>query len=129
MVWLVQDEDVYTFFEPELPPDTLGVLRSKVSDASKVSASKRQGPKPPPCTSSFRGQGKSQQQQQSACTEKKSRRSSAENNTCWNVLDLKKENYFSVAVGRKRTNARYLLNSSDDVVAFLKLLAETAGAS
>lgn len=124
-----KDEDVYTFFEPELPPDTLGVSRSKVSDASKVSVSKRQGPKPPPCTSSFRGQGKSQQQQQSACTEKKSRRSSAENNTCWNVLDLKKENYFSVAVGRKRTNARYLLNSSDDVVSFLKLLAETACSS
>lgn len=41
----------------------------------------------------------------------------------WNVLDLKKENYFSCAVGRTRTNARYTLGSSDDVVAFLMKLA------
>lgn len=40
------------------------------------------------------------------------------------VLDLKGDNYFSCAVGRKRSNARYLLNSSDDVVVFLKELAE-----
>lgn len=43
------------------------------------------------------------------------------------VLDLKGENYFSCAVGRKRSNARFLLNSSDEVVCFLKELAEVAG--
>ena len=40
------------------------------------------------------------------------------------VLDLKSDNYFSCAVGRKRSKARYLLGSLDDVVTFLKDLAE-----
>lgn len=44
----------------------------------------------------------------------------------WNVLDLKADNYFSCAVGRTRTNARYLLQSSDDVVSFLKDLTEAS---
>ncbi|KAH6795603.1 hypothetical protein C2S51_036589 [Perilla frutescens var. frutescens] len=124
-----KDEDVYTFFEPELPPDSLGLHRSKASEAME----KRQAPKPPPCrsssNSSSRAQGKSQSQGANACMEKKSmssgRRSSPEN-TCWNVLDLNKENYYSVAVGRQRTTARYILNTSDDVVAFIKELAEAS---
>ncbi|KAL0683747.1 hypothetical protein Bca4012_050595 [Brassica carinata] len=44
----------------------------------------------------------------------------------WNVLDLKGENYFSCAVGRTRTSARYLLGSPDDVVGFLEKLADTS---
>lgn len=40
------------------------------------------------------------------------------------VLDLKGDNYFSCAVARKRSNARYLLGSTDDVVTLLKELAE-----
>lgn len=40
------------------------------------------------------------------------------------VLDLKGDNYFSCAVGRKRSSARYLLKSSDDIVTLLKELAE-----
>ena len=40
------------------------------------------------------------------------------------VLDLKGDNYFSCSVGRKRSSARYLLGSSDDVVTLLKELAE-----
>lgn len=40
------------------------------------------------------------------------------------VLDLQGDNYFSCAVGRKRSTARYLLNSSVDVVALLKKLAD-----
>jgi len=40
----------------------------------------------------------------------------------WNVLDLKKENYFSCAVGRTQTNARYTLASPYEFVAFLKEL-------
>ncbi|GKF81331.1 hypothetical protein Tco_0239933, partial [Tanacetum coccineum] len=42
----------------------------------------------------------------------------------WNVLDLKADNYFSCAVGRTRTNARYLVPTSDDVVSFLKDLTQ-----
>ncbi|GJN28193.1 hypothetical protein PR202_gb16290 [Eleusine coracana subsp. coracana] len=39
------------------------------------------------------------------------------------VLDLKGENYFSCTVGRKQSNARFLLNSSNEVVSVLKELA------
>ncbi|KAK6132530.1 hypothetical protein DH2020_033739 [Rehmannia glutinosa] len=129
--FLGKDEDVYTFFEPELPPDSLGLPRTKVTDAIKLSVEKRAAQKLPSGRSSSKPQGKSQQH--GSNSDKKSttgaagssRRSSAEN-TSWNVLDLKKENYFSCAVGRTRTNARYLLNTSDDVVTFLKELAEAA---
>ncbi|KAK4387162.1 Alpha,alpha-trehalose-phosphate synthase [UDP-forming] 1 [Sesamum angolense] len=125
------DEDVYTFFEPELPPDSFGLPRSKVTDAIKLSAEKRPPPKFPTGRSSSKPPSKSQQH--GTNSDKKatngasgsSKRSSSEN-VSWNVLDLKKENYFSCAVGRTRTNARYLLNTSDDVVAFLKELAEAA---
>lgn len=41
------------------------------------------------------------------------------------VLDLRKENYFSCAVGRKRSSARYLLGSSADVVSLLNGLADS----
>lgn len=41
------------------------------------------------------------------------------------VLDLKGDNYFSCAVARKRSNARYLLGSIDDVVTLIKKLAES----
>ncbi|KAL1563789.1 threalose-6-phosphate phosphatase [Salvia divinorum] len=102
-----KDEDVYTFFEPELPPDNLGFSRSKASEAAK-----RQTPPARPHPNADKKSGSS-------------RRASPENN-CLNVLDLKKDNYFSVAVGRTHTNARYLLNNSDDVVSFLKELAEAA---
>ncbi|KAL3839982.1 hypothetical protein ACJIZ3_024573 [Penstemon smallii] len=40
------------------------------------------------------------------------------------ILDLKGQNYFSCAVGRNRSNARYLLGSSAEVVSFLKELAD-----
>ncbi|CAA0808725.1 Alpha-alpha-trehalose-phosphate synthase [Striga hermonthica] len=128
--FLGKDEDVYTFFEPELPPDNLGLSRSKLTDAIKLSVDKRQSPKlPSGRTNSKAYQTKSHQNHcpnsDKRSTTSNGKRSSSEN-TSWNVLDLKKENYFSCAVGRTRTNARYLLNSSDDVVAFLKELTQAA---
>jgi trehalose 6-phosphate synthase/phosphatase len=41
------------------------------------------------------------------------------------VLDLRGDNYFSCAVGRKRSNARYSLPSSEEVVSFLKKIADS----
>ncbi|XP_058210289.1 alpha,alpha-trehalose-phosphate synthase [UDP-forming] 1-like isoform X1 [Rhododendron vialii] len=133
--FLGKDEDVYTFFEPELPSDTLGAAsRTKVTDTIKLPGERR----PPLKLSSSRNgnsskssQGRTQRPHPNS--EKKTnshiyrtgRRPSPEKVT-WNVLDLKGENYFSCTVGRTRTNARYLLGSSDEVVAFLK---ELAGAS
>ncbi|KAK4361261.1 hypothetical protein RND71_020213 [Anisodus tanguticus] len=42
------------------------------------------------------------------------------------VLDLKADNYFSCAVGRKCSKARYLLGSSADVMPLLKELANNS---
>ncbi|XP_050368921.1 alpha,alpha-trehalose-phosphate synthase [UDP-forming] 1-like [Argentina anserina] len=75
---LGKDEDVYTFFEPDLPTDISGNARW-------------------PCPEKIQS----------------------------NVLDLK-ENYYSCSVGTTRTNARYLLQSSDEVVSFLKELASAS---
>lgn len=118
---------MYTFFEPELHQISLGLPRGKLTEAVKHSGERRQGTKVPSCRSnSSRPQGKSQQNGGPSSDKKSSSKRSSPENISWNVLDLKKENYYSVAVGRTRTNARYLLNTSDDVVTFLKELAETA---
>ncbi|KAL6975574.1 threalose-6-phosphate phosphatase [Sarracenia purpurea var. burkii] len=123
--FLGKDEDVYTFFEPELPSDTIGISRTKVTDAlkppgerrlplklqaSKSGGSKRPVPNAEKKTSNNHICGGS------------GRRPSPEK-ISWNVLDLKGANYFSCAVGRSRTKARYLLGSSEEVVTFLKELA------
>ncbi|KAL3364383.1 hypothetical protein AABB24_013241 [Solanum stoloniferum] len=122
--FLGKDEDVYTFFEPELPSDCIGMPRSKVSDAPKVPGERRSVPKLPSSrTSSKSSQNRNRPVSNSDKKTSNGRRPSPEN-VSWNVLDLKKENYFSCAVGRTRTNARYLLNTPDDVVAFLRELAE-----
>ena len=125
-----QDEDIYTFFEPELPFVGMDLLRTKVTDGIKFSGERRFSPK---ITSNKNGTKSSQckAQQSPPKSQKKYK-----NHVCgapkrpepekisFSVLDLKKENYFSCAVGRTRTNARYKLGSSDDVVAFLKELAD-----
>ncbi|XP_059662769.1 alpha,alpha-trehalose-phosphate synthase [UDP-forming] 1 isoform X2 [Cornus florida] len=126
--FLGKDEDVYTFFEPELPSENMGIPRSKVSDTSKLPGERR----PPLRLPANRSNSKSshnKNQKPLPNPDKRtnnhicgSRKSSPEK-ISWNVLDLKGENYFSCAVGRTRTNARYLLGSSDDVVAFLRELA------
>ncbi|KAL8507751.1 hypothetical protein ACS0TY_018337 [Phlomoides rotata] len=101
--FLGKDEDIYAFFDPELPPHARGVARSKTSDAMQNSSnSKYQNYSEMKSTGEAGG----------------SRESSS-----WNVLDLKKESYFSCAVGRTETSARYFVNSSDDVVTFLKEMA------
>ncbi|XP_055824815.1 alpha,alpha-trehalose-phosphate synthase [UDP-forming] 1 [Solanum dulcamara] len=124
--FLGKDEDVYTFFEPELPFDCIGIPRSKVSDAPKVPGERRSVPKLPSSrTSSKSSQNRNRPVSNSEKKTSNGRRPSPEN-VSWNVLDLKKENYFSCAVGRTRTNARYLLSTPDDVVAFLR---ELSGAS
>lgn len=124
----IQDEDVYTFFEPELHPDTVGIPRTRAPDAMKHNTEKRASPKLPSGRSSSKSQAKSQQSGPNLdkkASSSSTRRSSTEN-ISWHVLDLKKENYFSCAVARTRTSARYLLKTSDDVVAFLKEMQEAS---
>ncbi|GKV47892.1 hypothetical protein SLEP1_g54745 [Rubroshorea leprosula] len=131
--FLVKDEDVYTFFEPELPSDGSSITRAKPTDSPKLPVDRRPALKPPASRSGTKT-SQTKAQRSVPNSEKRSnnnhncttvRRPSPEN-ISWNVLDLKGDNYFSCAVGRTRTSARYLLQSSDDVVSFLKRLANAA---
>jgi trehalose 6-phosphate synthase/phosphatase len=136
--FLGKDEDVYTFFEPELPVETIGIQRTKVTDGLKPSSFERRANSKLPTNKSgsrSSSQGNKLQRSQpekrfsgnyggSGGSNARRQQQPSPDKTSWNVLDLKAENYFSCSVGRTRTNARYLLNTSDDVVAFIKELAE-----
>jgi trehalose 6-phosphate synthase/phosphatase len=125
-----QDEDIYVFFDPEYPSE------SKVKpEGGSASLDRRPNGRPASNgrSNSRNPQSRPQKAQQAASERSSSSsHSSTSSNHDWregsSVLDLKAENYFSCAVGRKRSNARYLLSSSEEVVSFLKELAtETAG--
>ncbi|KAL8031967.1 hypothetical protein ABFX02_13G062900 [Erythranthe guttata] len=121
--FLERDEDIYTFFEPELPPDSMGGSRSKSSDSTSRHGSEK---RPTPKLQTV-GRSNSSRRSSGGSSSGSGRRSTQEE-TAWNVVDLKSENYFSCAVARTRTHARYLINSSEDVVSFIKEIA-AAGAS
>lgn len=132
--FLTKDEDVYTFFEPELPSDAIAIARTKANDGLKLPSERRSSLKLPANRSGSKSSSSQSKTQRLLLNSDKR----ITNNTCgsgrrpspekvsWNVLDLKGENYFSCAVGRTRTNARYTLGSSDDVVSFLKELADAS---
>ena len=129
-----QDEDVYTFFEPELPFDVTSITRNKPTDGPRLPAERRAALKLP----ASKSVAKSSQTKTQRPFPAPDRRTSNNKNSCgslrrpspekisWSVLDLKGDNYFSCAVGRARTSARYLLSSSDDVVSFLNILANAS---
>ncbi|XVF18460.1 hypothetical protein REPUB_Repub11eG0023400 [Reevesia pubescens] len=132
--FLGKDEDVYTFFEPELPSDAISITRSKPTDGPRLPAERRAALKLPASRSGAKSSQTKTQQRPFPAPDKRSgnnhssgslRRPSPEK-ISWSVLDLKGDNYFSCAVGRTRTSARYLLNSSDDVVSFLNRLANAS---
>ncbi|KAL9659361.1 hypothetical protein QQ045_024167 [Rhodiola kirilowii] len=127
--FLGKDEDVYSFFEPELPTDSIGgIPRSKAAESQKLPGERKSSSssKPPAVRNGSKSpHGKPQRplstpDKRSPNQNHGNRKQSPE--VSWNVLDLKKENYFSCAVGRTRTNARFILGSSDEVVSFLKQL-------
>ncbi|RLM98473.1 alpha,alpha-trehalose-phosphate synthase [Panicum miliaceum] len=127
--FLGKDEDIYVFFDPEYPSE------SKVKpEGASASLDRRPNGRPSNGRSNSRNSQSRTQKAQQVASEKSSSSSHSSTSSDHNwregssVLDLKGENYFSCAVGRKRSNARYLLNSSEDVVSFLKELATaTAG--
>ncbi|KAG8502364.1 hypothetical protein CXB51_000321 [Gossypium anomalum] len=134
--FLGKDEDVYTFFEPELPSEA-NMAKCKPIDAPKLPTEKK-APSKLPATKSGPKSSQTKTPKPSSAPDKRtgnnhssgsSRRASPEKvkekeKMAWSVLDLKGDNYFSCAVGRKRTSARYLLGSSDDVVSLLSRLAK-----
>jgi trehalose 6-phosphate synthase/phosphatase len=125
---LLQDEDVYTFFEPELPCESLALARTRSLDPARTSISMI-----PDSTNQVKAH-QLRKQRSLSTLERSNYRSAA-----WrpivhdrmslpegsSVLDLKAENFFSCTVSRKQSEARYLLQSSDDVVTLLKELAES----
>ncbi|GJS95344.1 alpha,alpha-trehalose-phosphate synthase [UDP-forming] 1-like protein [Tanacetum coccineum] len=112
--FLPKDEDIYTFFEPELPALTptssFGSHNGYSSNYSEEIAK-------------FDDQSIITSESDSGYTNNGSMQTHASNNGS-SVLDLQGDNYFSCAVGRKLSNARYLLSSAADVVALLKNLAD-----
>ncbi|XP_072979954.1 alpha,alpha-trehalose-phosphate synthase [UDP-forming] 1-like [Typha angustifolia] len=135
--FLGKDEDIYTFFEPELPSEPANSSKGKGTEGGRPSPDRRCGRSSLSRSNSRNSQPKTQRMPSGS-----ERRASMNHNTStgwrppqeimsWregsSVLDLKGDNYFSCAVGRKCSNARYLLNSSDDVVTFLKELSKAAG--
>ncbi|KAA0066705.1 alpha,alpha-trehalose-phosphate synthase [Cucumis melo var. makuwa] len=122
--FLGKDEDVYTFFEPELPSDTIGMPRAKGTDGLKLTGERKPSIKVPLNRNGSKSpHNKGRLEKKTSNHNCANGRKPSPEKIQWNVLDLKAENYFSCAVGRARTNARYLLGSSDEVVAFLKELA------
>ncbi|GMN43428.1 hypothetical protein TIFTF001_012634 [Ficus carica] len=129
--FISKDEDVYTFFEPELPSESPPTPRATVTNSMTPSM---------PKFSAGKGGSKSSRlnKQRSMSTLEKKANNQASSTNAWkptwrdkmslhegsSVLDLKGDNYFSCSVGRKRSSARYLLGSSDDVVTLLKELAD-----
>ncbi|KAH9797525.1 alpha/alpha-trehalose-phosphate synthase 1 [Citrus sinensis] len=128
--FLQKDEDIYTFFEPELPFESPAGPRANAADHLRRSSisqipQAKSGPKV-----RFR-----KQRSLSSIERKVSNyltggiwrpamRDRMTLNEGSSVLDLRGENYFSCTVSRKRSNARYFLGSSGDVVTLLNELAE-----
>ncbi|XP_012091863.1 alpha,alpha-trehalose-phosphate synthase [UDP-forming] 1 isoform X2 [Jatropha curcas] len=125
--FLTKDEDIYTFFEPELPNEPPAKARCRSLDPVTSHLPKV------PCSRSRSKAHLNKQRSMSTLERNKV------GTPAWrpiqhdrikmhegsSVLDLKAENYFSCAVSRKRSNARYLLGTSDDVVILLKELADS----
>uniref|UniRef100_A0A0E0PQ07 alpha,alpha-trehalose-phosphate synthase (UDP-forming) n=2 Tax=Oryza TaxID=4527 RepID=A0A0E0PQ07_ORYRU len=130
--FLGKDEDIYVFFDPEYPSES----KVKPDSSGSVSLDRRPNGRPSNGRSNSRN-SQSRTPKAQAAPERSSSSSSSSQGTPnshhdWregsSVLDLKGENYFSCAVGRKRSNARYLLNSSEEVVSFLKEMADATAA-
>ncbi|XP_047260184.1 LOW QUALITY PROTEIN: alpha,alpha-trehalose-phosphate synthase [UDP-forming] 1-like [Capsicum annuum] len=124
-----KDEDIYKFFEPEPNHGQAPTTRTKAaSHLNRTTPNHSAGKSSGHRTASYKVG------QQASTLEKKA--VSKDNKNFWSmlrdrmtvhegssVLDLKADNYFSCAVGRSCSEARYLLGSSADVVSLLKDLA------
>ena len=113
-----KDEDIYTFFEPELPYDREYNGNGKSVDGKSVIEKHIVHGHMKTSVHSNGNMAKTLVSKEKSVKESELRRQEGSS-----VLDLKGENYFSCAVGCKRSNARYLLPSSEDVICFLNSIA------
>ncbi|GFQ02728.1 alpha alpha-trehalose-phosphate synthase [UDP-forming] 1 [Phtheirospermum japonicum] len=126
--FLPKDEDIYTFFEPELPSGPAPTARAKIanspnrftSNSAGLSATCRKAPRRIPSPDNKKANNNSSVLNGNWWSRMREKMTMHEGSS---VLDLKGENYFSCAVGRKRSNARYLLGSSAEVLSLLNELA------
>ncbi|KAI3495402.1 hypothetical protein L1887_37740 [Cichorium endivia] len=116
--FLPKDEDIYTFFEPELPAATPTPTHSSLGSPANGFSPNHSARR----TGSGGGYSVSNSDSEDGGSNNGNRTMGSPNKGP-SVLDLQGDNYFSCAVGRKRSTARYLLNSSADVVTLLKNLA------
>ncbi|TVU51715.1 hypothetical protein EJB05_03157, partial [Eragrostis curvula] len=105
--FLPKDEDIYAFLDPEYPSES-----QAKPEAGSASLGRRPNGRPSNGRTNSRDSQSGAQEAQAASSREGS-----------SVLDLNGENYFSCTVGRKQSNARFLLNSSEEVVSVLKELA------
>lgn len=119
---------MYKFFEPELPCESPPVPRAMLcksnsyrpSSVQKLTAN-RAGIK----TAHYKKQRSlSNIEKREIDQSRPTYRDKISQHEGSSVLDLKGDNYFSCVVGRKRSSARYLLKTSDDVVNLLSDLAK-----
>ncbi|KAL2622411.1 hypothetical protein R1flu_002616 [Riccia fluitans] len=135
--FLGKDEDIYTFFEPDLPVDREPTLNGKgdvkVSHWERRIGARQSVDRGTKSANKAMARPKAYMQQlppeRASIQERKqlngAGEAQADKPIVSSVLDLKAENYFSCAVGRKRSAARYSLPCSEDVVAFLKAIADS----
>ncbi|OIW17945.1 hypothetical protein TanjilG_17781 [Lupinus angustifolius] len=132
--FLAKDEDVYKFFEPELPSESLPTAGALLSTSQRPSSlPKSSSSRVASGSKAFRYK---KQRSLSIIERREIEFASGDPWRPWrpsdrislhegsSVLDLKSDNYFSCAVARKRSSARYLLKTSDDVVDLLSDLAD-----
>ncbi|WJX47337.1 Trehalose-6-P synthase/phosphatase complex synthase subunit [Trifolium repens] len=129
--FLAKDEDVYKFFEPELPTESSPMAKAMLSNSYRPSSLPR-------FSSSKSGSKASHYKKQRSLSNIERRAIERTTSEPWrppgrdrmsvyegsSVLDLKGDNYFSCAVSRKRSSARYLLKTSHDIVNLLSDLAD-----
>ncbi|XP_045821718.1 alpha,alpha-trehalose-phosphate synthase [UDP-forming] 1-like [Trifolium pratense] len=129
--FLSKDEDVYKFFEPELPTESSPMAKAMLSNSYRPSSLPR-------FSSSKSGSKASHYKKQRSLSNLERRAIERTTSDPWrppgrdrmslyegsSVLDLKGDNYFSCAVSRKRSSARYLLKTSHDIVNLLSDLAD-----
>ncbi|KAK9093505.1 hypothetical protein Syun_028416 [Stephania yunnanensis] len=138
--FLGKDEDIFSFFDPELADESLATSRAMVTDMAQTTHTESCFlPKMVPAQNGSKTTHSSSQKASTSLDRRNSNNNgwdmwqSQQENVTWHegssVLDLNGENYFSCAVGRKRSNARYLLGSSDEVVSFLNQLAAASTSS
>uniref|UniRef100_A0A251UEA9 Putative trehalose-phosphatase/synthase 3 n=1 Tax=Helianthus annuus TaxID=4232 RepID=A0A251UEA9_HELAN len=114
--FLPKDEDIYTLFDLELPATTAAPTHSSLGSPIDKQFPNRSEEE----TKADDHSGIASDSDNSCCPVNRNMTINASNMT--SMLDLQGDNYLC-AVGRQQSTAKYLLNSSADVVALLKKLA------